>query len=68
MSNIFGKIEALDFIVREWKILLYNPGGGALDPKLGRHVRRAKKITGPLLVQASREILGKLTLISANLS
>ena len=43
-------------------------GGGALDPKLGKHVRRAKKITGPLLVQTSREILRKLTLISANFS
>ena len=41
---------------------------GALDPKLARHVRRAKKITGPLLVQTSQEILGKLTLISANFS
>ena len=41
---------------------------GALDPKLGRYVRRMKKITGPLLVQRSLEILGKLTLISANLS
>ena len=42
--------------------------GGALDPKLGRHVRQTEKITGPLLVQSLREILGKLTVISANLS
>ena len=28
---------------------------GALDPKLGRHVQRTKKITGPLLVQSLRE-------------
>ena len=41
---------------------------GALDPKLGRHVRRAEKITGPLLVQTLWEILGKLTLIGANLA
>ena len=39
---------------------------GALDRKLGKHVRCAKKLTGPLYVQTLWEILRTLTLISAN--
>ena len=46
----------------------HTQGGGALDPKLGRHVQHAKKITGPILVQTLWEMLRTLTLISANLS
>ena len=50
--------------------MLYSvPGvGGALHPKLGIECAVGKKITGPLLVQTSWEILGKLTLISVHLS
>ena len=61
-----GQISAWESLIH---YLTADPGGGGtLDLKLGRHVRRAQKITGPLLVQNSREILCKPTLISANFS
>ena len=41
--------------------------GGALDPKLGKHVWQAKKIARPLLVSANLVGNFEVSLISANL-